>query len=301
MAEPGAVPSPVEILRLDADGADELLDVLERTVPVRPAFVQLPTNGVREAIVFGDSHGDWHSTLEVEQRFLAGGIPRLLVGLGDYVDRPPTDCGEGSVANALHLLALAARSPDRVYLLQGNHETSRRIPAMPHHLPEEVDELWGPDANRYYRIMGLLERGPLAAALSNGVFLAHAGFPLISNPSQWPTAFDHVDDDQLAQIVWSECDESGNRRGASPPWNGRDLERFLRSNGLRVFLRGHDPDITGQPLYDGRCLTLQTTRLYQRFGGVIVARVPLGHPIESLRDLGIEHLPTEGKGFPPPD
>ncbi|MGP8073082.1 MAG: metallophosphoesterase family protein [Thermoplasmata archaeon] len=297
----GSIPSPEEILRLSPAGADELFDVLERTVPVRPMLVKLPSAGFREAIVFGDTHGDWRSTLEVEHRFLSGGVARLLLGLGDYVDRAPTDCGEGSVANALHLLALEARYPDRVFLLQGNHETSRRIPAFPHHLPEEVDALWGADGTRYTRLMGLLERGPIAAVLPSGVFLAHAGFPLISSASEWAMAFDTVDDDRLAQIVWSECDASENRRGATAPWGGRDLERFLRSTGLRIFLRGHDPDITGQPLFEGRCMTLQTTRLYQRFGGVIIARLPLGHPLESLRDAVIEHLPTEGRSYPAPD
>ncbi|HLM91652.1 MAG TPA: metallophosphoesterase family protein [Thermoplasmata archaeon] len=294
----GWVPSPEEILALAPAAADDLFDLLERTVPVRPMFVKLPAAGFREAIVFGDSHGDWRSTLEVESRFLSGGVARLLLGLGDYIDRAPKDCGKGSVANALHLLALEARYPDRVFLLQGNHETSRRIPAFPHHLPEEVDALWGADGTRYTRLMGLLERGPIAAVIPTGVYLAHAGFPLISSPSEWATAFDSVDDDLLAQVVWSECDVSENRRGATAPWGARDLERFLRSNGLRIFLRGHDPDITGQPLFDGRCLTLQTTRLYQRFGGVIIARLPLGHPLESLRDAGIEHLPTEGRTFP---
>jgi len=299
--EPGWLPTPEEILALSPAGADELLDLLERTVPMRPMLAKLPVTGFREAIVFGDSHGDWRSTLEVEQRFLSDGVARLLVGLGDYVDRAPKDCGEGSVANALHLLALEARFPDRVFLLQGNHETARRIPAVPHILPEEVDLLWGADGTRYSRLMGLLERGPIAAVLPTGVYMAHAGFPLIASAAEWATAFDSVDDDRLAQVVWSECDVSENRRGATAPWGGRDLERFFRSNGLRIFLRGHDPDITGQPLFDGRCLTLQTTRLYQRFGGVIIARLPLGHPLESLRDAVIEHLPTEGRTYPVPD
>jgi len=299
--EAGWVPSPTEILGLSPPEADELFDLLERTVPVRPTLAKMPSVGFREALVFGDTHGDWRSTLEVEQRFLSGGVARLLIGLGDYVDRSPKDCGEGSVANALHLLALEARYPDRIFLVQGNHETSRRIPVVPHHLPEEIDQLWGADGTRYTRLMGLLERGPLAAVIPTGVYLAHAGFPLISSPSEWRTAFDSVDDDLLAQIVWSECDVSENRRGATAPWGARDLERFLRSNGLRIFLRGHDPDITGQPLFDGRCMTLQTTRYYQRFGGVILARLPLGHPLESLRDAIVEHLPTEGKTFPIPD
>jgi calcineurin-like phosphoesterase family protein len=294
---PDLAPTPEEILRLDPDGADALLDTLERTVPVHSPLVKIPTASLREAIVFGDSHGDWRSTLEVERRFLAGGVPRLLLGLGDYVDRAPPDCGAGSVANALHLLALAGQAPDRVYLLQGNHETTRRIPTEPHDLAEEVDALWGPDATRCTRIEALLERGPLAAVLPEMVYLAHAGFPLVGSQDDWARAFTTVDDDRLAEIVWGQCDLSRYRRAAVPTWGGRDLERLFRASGIRIFLRGHDPDLTGRPLYDGHCLTLHTCRVFERFGGVIVGRFPLGRPIESTRDVLLEHLPTEGQHF----
>jgi hypothetical protein len=298
---PAQIPSPEEILRMDESGADRLLDHLERTVPVHPAFARIPTASLREAIVFGDTHGDWHSVQEVGQRFSSGGFRRLLVGLGDYIDRAPPDCGAGSVATALHLLSLAASAPDRVFLLQGNHETHRRIATLPHDLPEEVDGLWGPDATRCSRIEALLERGPLAAVLTEGVYLAHAGFPLVGSPEEWATAFDAVDDERLMEIVWSVCDASRYRRSGVPTWGARDLERLSRASGIRVFLRGHDPDLTGRPLYEGRCLTLHTTRVFERFGGVILLRFPLGRPVESIRDTLIEHLSTEGRTFEPVD
>jgi Calcineurin-like phosphoesterase len=296
---PEDVLSPEQILHLDESGADALLDRLERTVPVHPPFVRIATTSLREAIVFGDTHGDWRSVLEVERRFSAGGVPRLLVGLGDYVDRSPPDCEQGSVATALHLLSLAARSPERVYLIQGNHETTRRIPVVPHDLPEEVDALWGPESTRCTRIEALLERGPLAAVLPDGVYLAHAGFPLVGSSEEWGRAFEKIDEERLSEIVWSVCDASRFRRSGVPTWGGRDLERLFRATGIRVFLRGHDPDLTGRPLYDGRCLTLHSTRVYERFGGVILVRCPLGRPVESIRDLLIEHLATEGQTYEP--
>jgi hypothetical protein len=299
MVMPTEVPTPEAILGLDEEGADALLDRLERTVPVHPPFVRIATASLREAIIFGDTHGDWRSVQEVERRFSAGGVRRLLVGLGDYVDRAPPDCGAGSVATALHLLSIAASAPDRVFLLQGNHETTRRIPTLPHDLPEEVDGLWGPDATRCTRIEGLLERGPLAAVLPEGIYLAHAGFPLVGSAEEWAHAFDVVDEERLVQIVWAVCDASRYRRAGIPTWGGRDLERLFRASGIRVFLRGHDSDLTGRPLYDGHCLTLHTTRVFERFGGVIFLRFPLGRPVESIRDTLIEHLPTEGEKFEP--
>jgi hypothetical protein len=192
-------------------------------------------------------------------------------------------------------------APDRVYLLQGNHETTRRIPVEPHDLPEEVDALWGPEATRYTRIQALFERGPLAAVIPERVYFAHAGFPRVGSQEEWTHAFDHVDDDRLSEIVWGQCDASRYRRAAVPVWGGRDLERLFRASGIRIFLRGHDPDIAGRPLYDGHCMTLHTTRVFERFGGVIIARFPLGRPVESTRDLMLEHLPTEGESFEIPE
>jgi hypothetical protein len=292
-------PSPKEILELTPEGADELLDRLERAVPVRPGFVDLPAKGFSEAIVFGDTHGDWRSTLEVERAFLpTDGTPRCLVGLGDYIDRPPADCETGSVVNALVLLGLVARYPDRVFLIQGNHETSRRIPVLPHSLEEEVDERWGPQADRYTRLTALLERGPFAAGTVNGTYLAHAGFPRGPLPTSWRHAFDDIDEPRLIDLVWTECDATRNRRGVAPAWDTAELTQFLSKTGFSIFLRGHDPDLAGRPTYDGRCLTLHTTRVFERYGGVLAAHVPLEGTLRSVADLRVDHLATEGRLFP---
>ena len=291
--------SPSDLLSLSSTEVDGLLDSLERQVPVRPPLTELSAGTAEEAIVFGDTHGDWRSTEEAVRRYRDG--DRLLIGLGDYVDRAPDDCGAGSVANALYLLGLAAEAPGRVYLIQGNHETVRRIPALPHHLPDEVDELWGPASTRYDRLLGLLERGPLAVVTSNGAYLAHAGFPRGRLPDPWSKAFTSLDEDRLAEITWAECDASRIRRGAALPWGRRDLDHFLDATGLRLVLRGHDPDLNGQPLYGGRCLTLHTTRIYERYGGVTIAHLPLRSPLRTVADIPVEHLPTEGRSFPVPD
>ncbi|MGA8302603.1 MAG: metallophosphoesterase [Thermoplasmata archaeon] len=294
--------TPDGILGSTPDEADQILDRLERKVPVHPGFVELPAKGFTEAIVFGDTHGDWRSTLEVVREFLVpGGGPRCLVGLGDYIDRPPRDCDSGSVVNAVLLLDLAARYPDRVVLVQGNHETSRRIPVLPHSLAEEVDELWGPQEDRYTRLQALLERGPLAAATANGAYFAHAGFPRGPLPASWRRSFEDVDESRLIELVWAECDASRVRRGVSEPWGEEDLTQFLTRSGLAVFLRGHDPDLAGRPLYGGRCLTVHTTRVYERYGGVLAVRVPMADRLSTTDDLRVFHLSTEGRRFPTSD
>jgi len=294
--------APETVLRASPEEADRILDRLERTVPVRAGLAAVPAQGFAEALVFGDSHGDWRTMLEVRREFLRDeGGPRCLVGLGDYVDRSPSDCGPGSPVNALLLLDLVARFPDRVFLVQGNHETVSRVPVLPRSLPEEVDELWGPLLERYSRLTALLERGPLAAATSSGAYLAHAGFPRGELPAAWRRAFDDVDEDRLLEIVWAECGASHLRRGVAPAWEERDLVDFLRATGLSIFLRGHDPDITGRPVYGGRCLTLHTTRVFERYGGVLLAHLPLDRPLRSVAEVRLEHLSTEGRSYPPVD
>jgi hypothetical protein len=290
---------PEEILQLSPPEADELLDRLEAGVPQHPGLVELPLGSPGTGVVFGDTHGDWRSTAGPVERFLEAPLERRLIGLGDYVDRSPPDCGEGSVANALWLLGLAAEYPQRVLLIQGNHETVRRVPALPHDLPEEVDQLWGPDADRYERILGLLERGPLAALTGSGVYLAHGGFPR-GPPDDWRARFDRPTDDTIIDVTWSDIGASRIQRGLGAPITELELERFLKLADCRVFLRGHDPDVTGRPVFHDRSLTLHTTRYYERYGGVVFALMPLDRPVRSTQDLTVEHAASQGQRYPAP-
>jgi hypothetical protein len=295
MPEDRTPSSPSDVLRLTASGADRLLETLEQAVPKRAPYVEVPRLPSGSAFVFGDTHGDWRSTTEAVRAFEAAGPSSVLVGLGDYVDRSPADLPCGAVANAVYLLGLQARFPERVFLLQGNHETARRVGALPHTLPEEVERLWGPAPDRYGRLMGLLERGPFAASLPCGAYLAHAGFPRGALPSPWSDALLQVDDRRLVELVWSGCEVSGGWRGGIPPWGERELDQFLHASGLTTFWRGHDPDLVGRPLYHGRAMTLHTTRSYARYGGVLLAVLPLDRPLPSVDAAEVRHLTTEGR------
>ncbi len=283
------------IARADAASIDRLLDELESAVPRRAGAHPIDVPGATEALVFGDTHGDLATIRAIVGRFAASPAA-VLVGLGDYVDRTPAATPGGSAIGALYLLATAARAPERVVLVQGNHENARRIPFHPRDLPDEVRQLWGPDPSRTDRIVRLLERGPLSAWTPSGAYLAHAGFPRGPLPTPWSRAFDAVDDDRLAEIVWAECAASRIRRGAAPAFDESALREFLAATGLSVFLRGHDPDLTGRPVYGGRCLTLHSTRVFAQYGGVLLAHLPLREPATDVGTLRIERLPVGGAG-----
>ncbi len=288
-----AVVAPGELARLTPNGIDRLLDRLESEIPVEAPWAEIGPSAGDRALVFGDTHGDVESLRPIVERFVQS-EDAVLVGLGDYVDRSPRESPYGSALEALWLLEWKALRPRRVVLIQGNHETVDSIPFAPRTFEPEVRALWGDDPRRAARLAALLRRGPLAAATSSGVYLAHAGFPRGPLPAPWTRAVDPGDLDRLAEIVWADCSASQNRRGAAPPFGEADLARFFRTSGLRVFLRGHDPDITGRPLWNGRCLTLHTTRIYARYGGVLYAEVPLARSVGSVDDIVVTAISGSG-------
>ncbi|MHB1435279.1 MAG: metallophosphoesterase [Thermoplasmata archaeon] len=281
--------TPEEIARMKPEDADALLDRLEARVPVHPTLLPIPS-GEGEALVFGDTHGDLPSVQAVLEEWHRAEEYRLLIGLGDYVDRTPPDVPNGSVLNALYLLQWAARFPERVILLSGNHELARQIPVVPSDLPAEIDDLWGPGIERQLRITHLLERGPLAAYTESGVYLAHAGFPRHRPRGDWTKAFETPTEETLAEVVWADCGASQNRRRVVRSFTEGDLDRFLSEAGLIGFLRGHDPDLTGRRVFHDRCLTLHTTRYFADYGGVLAARVPLRGRLTSLAGVSLVRL-----------
>ncbi len=69
----------------------------------------------RRVVLVGDTHGDLNASQQVIENFLDNST--TLVFLGDYVDR-----GEDSRGNIDFLLEQKIKNPNRIYLLQGNHE-----------------------------------------------------------------------------------------------------------------------------------------------------------------------------------
>jgi len=193
--------TPEIIEGMDSTGIDALLGQLDPRISLEPTLLHLAPRDTRRLAAIGDTHGDWRSTKAALAWFLEAPDERAFVGLGDYVDRAPADCPAGSAVNALYLLSVKAAHPERVVLIRGNHEAARRIPVVPHDLPREMDEKWGPDRHRYSRLMGLLERGPLAAYTSSGVYLAHGGFPsrLLS---PWTDRFSGGDETLFVELLW---------------------------------------------------------------------------------------------------
>jgi hypothetical protein len=285
---------PREVTAWSEGYALEQLDRWEGRIPAR-SLAEIPSVPGGEALVVGDSHGDWPTVEMLIGRFLSGaGARARWIALGDYVDRTPNGLPQGSLRNALYLLSLRAARPDAVVLLRGNHETQRQIPAGMHFVRDEAEALWGSPVVAE-RIQDLFDRLPLAAVTESGAYLAHAGFPL-GPGDDWRAELASASERVLFEVVWNDVEMSpacGHRGVDQEPIGQENLERFLSRAGCSVFLRGHDPDMAGQLLFGGRVLTVHGARVFPR-AGLTVASLPLGEPARELSESSVHRL-----SFPP--
>ncbi len=243
--------------------------------------------------MIGDSHGDWPAVSAALGFARRGTRPERFVALGDYIHRTtrsqpdPPALPSGSVWNAAYLLAWCAHDPEHVVLLRGNHEATRQIPVPGPTLLREIRRAY-PHADSlplWERIVGLLERLPLAARTENGVFLAHGGIP--PEESFDPVGWRAGDLRLLEGLLWGDPEFEYQDRAVGLPYGAQQLERFLRAAGCRVMIKGHAPGHSGRAIYGGRLLTIHTSDLFSAFGegGVLLAEIPARVQVDHARQI----------------
>ena len=300
MTEPHSAPiGPVRWSQPSEHQALEELDRIVSALPGKP-FLEVPERSGAHAWLFGDTHGDWPTAQRVLEAALRSGEGRdRAIFLGDYVDRTPPELPHGSVLNALSLLSAAATLPDRVVLLRGNHETQRQIPGILREAAVEARSLWGERTPMAERLEDAFGRLPLAALLSSGVYLAHAGFPRTRSAASLPEEFARTDDGLLFEVVWNDVLGSpvaGSRGIPCPPFTEEEVGAFLRSIEAEIFVRAHDPYLAGQWSLGGKVLTLHTTRVFL-WAGLWRACVPLSGRVGPGQ---VRLEPVEPAPLPPP-
>jgi Calcineurin-like phosphoesterase len=254
-------------------------------------LVEIPSD--RPVQVIGDSHGDWPAVSAALGFARSGHVPERFVGLGDYIHRwtrsqpDPTALPSGSVWNAAYLLAWTALDPQHVILLRGNHEATRQIPVPGPTLLRELRRAY-PRAEAlplWSRIVGLLERLPLAGRTANGVFLVHGGIP---PPGRFdPISWKANELALLEGLLWSDPQLDYEDRSVGFAYGARDLEAFLRAVHCRVMIKGHAPGHSGRAIYGGKLLTIHTSDLFRDSGdgGVLLAEIPGRPRVEDASEI----------------
>jgi len=239
----------------------------------------MPPSG--EATVIGDIHGDIDSLKQIltEAEFVektSSGKEVYLIFLGDYGDR-------GSYSPEVYYVVLSLKNmfPDKVVLLQGNHEGPEDLMASPHDLPYYLKQKFGTEGHAIYKQLSGLFRHFYTAVLENErCIMLHGGVPSgAKSLDDIAYAFErHPAERQLEEILWSDPVEGitgiqPSPRGAGNLFGEDVTKAFLKMLNVRFVIRGHEPVNGGYRInHEGKVLTLfsrKGTPYFNRFGSYL--------------------------------
>ena len=255
-----------------------------------------------EGIVVGDLHGSLQDLLRI---FQAAGIPPIqrYIFLGDYIDR-----GEFSIEVVTLLFALKIIFPSHIYLLRGNHEFAdiNAIYGFKQQCLAEYSEQLFFDINRVFSYL------PLAAITRDRTFLVHGGLsPALKNVEQIeliPRPYESYENTAFYQLVldlvWSDPSESQtgfkpSARGTGQTYGIDVVTHFLKSNGLKQMIRGHQCVSSGVEQFHSACLyTVFTASNYAPDVANLSGIIKLSHNgIEFIKFPPIRHTRKTDSNF----
>lgn len=249
----------------------DLLLAAAKLLQAEGRLIELPPG--REVVFVGDTHGDREAAETVLSRFLTD--DRVLVFLGDYVDRGPDSEG-----NLRLLLETKLRFPDRLALLMGNHEA---YPARPFSPADFWDELMPAELQALGTTLSLL---PFAALSERGLLAVHGALPDLPNVEAIREVL--LGSRAWRSMTWGDyVDQPDAGAPESPrgrPAYGRNSFASLsRRLGVHVLVRSHQPSAPTY-LFGDRCLTLFTSRAYGSGRPRVALLRPEGE-VHSAREL----------------
>lgn len=237
-------------------------------------LIELSAEG--RAVFVGDTHGDVEASQIVIERYLDS--ETTLVFLGDYVDRGPQ-----SLENILFLLEQKLKHPDKIFLLQGNHEGWKVAAFSP------ADFWQGLSGERRENFAETLALLPLVVSTLNGVLAVHAGLPDVHTLSEINQI--ELGSENWRAITWGDWQEVSGYYlgdwGSRPQYGEAYFREIMRRLDKKIAVRGHQPHAP-RYLFGKRCLTLFTSSAYPV--PRTVAILDLTQPIEKADQLTLETI-----------
>jgi len=223
-----------------------------------------PRAEVREIVVVGDTHGQYHDVLRLFELSRGASEERMYVFNGDFVDR-----GAWGVETLVLLLAHKARAPEKFILVRGNHETEFCTEC--YGFERELNVKYGKTAGRvlYPAFLALCAAMPLACVVADTTLILHGGLfraagmrkqealrnPRLGSLTDLEKASkggaDPVGEGRTmiaGDVLWSDpIAEDGLRhndaRGIGIQFGPAQTRQFLRAEKLKLIIRSHEgPD-----------------------------------------------------------
>lgn len=212
--------------------------------------------------IIGDIHGQF---FDLRELFKVAGQPGMTnyVFMGDYVDR-----GFYSVECVLLLLALKVRSPDRIHLIRGNHE-SRQITQV-YGFYDECLRKYG-NINVWRYMVDVFDHMILSSVVGNSVISVHGGLSPSLNTIDQIRELDRKQevpqDGPMCDLMWSDPEDVEgwglSPRGAGYIFGADVVQQFCQANSVELISRSHQLVMEGfKSMFDDKIVTVWSAPNY---------------------------------------
>ena len=240
------IQNPKKITKLEFSQIEEIFDKTQQIISNEQIILDLNIKDKNEfSYVIGDIHGNLSSLLyfiEKIEKFQ----PNFVIFLGDIVDR-----GEHQLECLILILALKILSPDRIFIIRGNHESIEINKAYGFY--HEFTERFYTEED-YNTVLSLYNVLPICAKINNSILCVHGGIPkdfsIIKKIENKKTSelklISKEVSDNLFQILWNDPKEglkgfSHSYRGRGIFFFGEDVfNSFLEANDFNFLIRSHE-------------------------------------------------------------
>eukprot|EP00565_Helicotheca_tamesis_P001480 CAMPEP_0185735170 /NCGR_PEP_ID=MMETSP1171-20130828/24497_1 /TAXON_ID=374046 /ORGANISM="Helicotheca tamensis, Strain CCMP826" /LENGTH=581 /DNA_ID=CAMNT_0028405371 /DNA_START=56 /DNA_END=1801 /DNA_ORIENTATION=+ len=231
--------------------------------------------------VCGDTHGQYYDVLNI---FEMNGYPSKnnpYLFNGDFVDR-----GSFSVETILTYLLFKMSDPECIYLIRGNHETKNmtNIYGFQGEVNAKYDEKI---FDLFLEMFGWL---PLAATISDSVFVTHGGLPTepgvtLDDVRKIKRGCEPPESGLMSDLLWSDPQpfpgKSPSKRGVGYSFGPDITEAFLKHNNLNLLVRSHEVKDEGYLIeHAGKTITVFSAPNYCDSMGNKGAFIHFGEDLE---------------------
>ena len=211
--------------------------------------------------ICGDIFGQFYDLLRIFGHVGYPGKNKYLF-LGNYVDY-----GKQSIETICLLLSYKIKFPDKLFLLRGNHESSKEN--ILYGFYDECKRRY--NVNIWKKFTNLFNYFPIAAIIEENIFCIHGGLcPELKDPKDIlkisrPTEI--PDEGFLCDLLWSDPDKDvlefdknckddilGNKINKGVIFGEKVVENFIKKNNLDLIVRGHEIVDNGYEFFASRQL-----------------------------------------------
>jgi diadenosine tetraphosphatase ApaH/serine/threonine PP2A family protein phosphatase len=240
------IKKPEKISQLTFEDISKILSEAKEILEKENLLLDFSLENDDKAYVLGDIHGNMETLLELK-KIIDKNQPRLVISLGDIVDRGPNQ-----IECLVYILALKILEPNRYYILRGNHETI------------EMNQAYGffyefvqrfSDYEAFKEILAVYNVLPFCAIVSKIILCLHGGIPQDIDILKKLKGLKTTDINEsnlktltngIFQIMWNDPKEglegfTNSFRGSGIFFFGQDVfTKFMKEYNLKYLIRAHE-------------------------------------------------------------